>query len=431
MHVLTLFTFGLFMLVVPTRPAQSKQQTTDREVGWLKGYFVSQIAPFLWLNTDVNMLDPYVGQQFSVVYSLTAFDPPMAVDIQPQQYHGFWSQVVPLPRESRIASGELGGKPVFNYLLRQVVVSPIFEGQVKLPPLKIKLRIQRDFPRPVQGTSDPIEIEVRPLPKCPFGLRGSPLVGQLKGKIYPDPSGGTRARLELEGTANLAFFDPARWLDRGGSETRIRLRVAESRVQVRDLAGRRSLTTVRRYEWGLHPGTGGSLRPGLQVPTFNPLDGGWKVLKIASSSPLQAQGVEVQADEPASLSVPSRRLELVTDSLLYGGLLLVLVAAGSLWWHRRQIPLREETVPVMLASLEKQAKSSPRFFLETARRILDRYAAQDINDADADLQTCRRTVEAQRFRSTEPTPEMRQRILRKIHSLTEGHERSSEAQKSG
>ena len=429
MRVLTLFTFGLFMLVVPTRPAQSKQQRTDREGGGLEGYFVSQIAPSLWLNTDVNMLDPYVGQQFSVVYSLTAFDPPMAVDIQPQQYHGFWSQVVPLPRESRIARGELGGKPVFNYLLRQVVVSPIFEGQAKLPPLKIKLRIQRDFPRPVQGTSDPIEIEVRPLPKCPFSLRGSPLVGQLKGKMYPGPSGVATARLELEGTANLAFFDPARWLVGGGSETRIRLRVAESRVQVRDLEGRRSLTTVRRYEWGLHPGTGVSSQPDLKIPTFNPRDGGWEVLKIASSWPLQAKGADA-ADEPTSVSVPSRRPELVTR-LLYGGCLLVLVAAGSLWWHRRPRPVKEETVPVMLASLEKQAKSSPRFFLETAHRILDRYAAQDINDEDAELQTCRRTVEAQRFRSTEPTPEMRQRILHKIHSLTEGHARPSEAQKSG
>src|SRR2546427_5236076 len=42
-----------------------------------------------------------LGQQFSIVYSLVAQRYPTAVDVQPQQFSGFWTEIVTLPQEPR------------------------------------------------------------------------------------------------------------------------------------------------------------------------------------------------------------------------------------------------------------------------------------------------------------------------------------------
>src|SRR2546427_1604635 len=82
-----------------------------------------------------------LGQQFSIVYSLVAQRYPTAVDVQPQQFSGFWTEIVTLPQEPRTIMRLVAGKPTHEFLLRQVIAYPVEEGKLVLPPLAVKIMI--------------------------------------------------------------------------------------------------------------------------------------------------------------------------------------------------------------------------------------------------------------------------------------------------
>jgi hypothetical protein len=227
----------------------------------------TRIAPDLVLVTEFSVKEPLVGQQVAVLYRLRATPPPAAVDIDPQQFSGFWTEIAPLADTGRSRSPD-GGASV-EFLLRQVIVFPLYAGDLQLPPLRIKVKrntsvASRADDWDIIGSSSPVLLRVRDLPAVNALQHRWPLVGAVSGTLQEQRiSGAPRTILELKGTAHLALFDPLEWLH----DRRIQARTIEweSSVQTLDMHGKRVVTLIQRRRWALDPGV-----KEISLPVFQP-----------------------------------------------------------------------------------------------------------------------------------------------------------------
>lgn len=396
--------------------------------------FVSQIAPDLAIVTEVSLDKPYVGQQFSVIYKLRAQHPPAAVDIDPQQYPGFWTEVVPLTQDSASAARALKGQEAVDFLLRQVTVYPLLEGTLKLPPLSVKVKrsgrlsAQRDD-WDVVGASVPVDVQAIPLPPGPRPGPGAAFVGSVEGSLSREGEGQSAIVLEMQGTANLALFRPLDWLPRpAGVSLHARLAAAENLAQIVDREGKRQLLLLQRQRWeiSLSGGEPGRSIEDLYLPVFEPHDRIWKTQRIEgiklrnSDSPaLAATGPGVSGS--AEPGMRSRFIQSAGARWVMGIAGFAAILALVLWQRRKRLQ-REQGGGENLAALERKLRTSPRAFLDSAHKILEKWAAErqrshDLGLQETPLDRCWASVQRYRF-NLEPLPaEVRDEILQAIRQI--------------
>jgi hypothetical protein len=273
---------------------------------------IEGITPHVAVVTEVSDEEPYVGQQFSVIYKLRCSIPPTAVDVDPQDFTGFWTVTAPTSGQARPEPVTLNGRAATDFLLRQLIVFPLRPGRQALPALRLKMK---------QGSSSlddwdltthtrPFEVDVRPVPATQEGRDTFSLVGSLEAKLSDgEPDKADEAILEIQGTANLAFFRPENWLKNGdGKPLLIRLRDAETLVQTRDYEGKRRLTFLQRRKWtvGVLSGerTGIGLKP-FSIPFFDPEASTWRTQEIPAFVP----GSNVRASR-ARAAIDTETVEL-------------------------------------------------------------------------------------------------------------------------
>jgi hypothetical protein len=426
---------GIALLLIgwipPALPQSAQAQGTPSDPART---FVSQIARDLAIVTEVSLQDPYVGQQFSIIYRLRAQQPPAAVDIDPQQYAGFWTEVIPISQESASTARPLRGQAVVDFLLRQVVAFPIEEGALQLPPLSIKVkRAGRISAQPddwdVVGLSAPIEIHSLPLPPGPATVRAVPLVGFAEGSMGWQGDGYTTIALEMQGTANLALFKPLDWLIlRPGQVCQAHLVRADNIARTMDLNGKRQLSLVQRQRWILKlAGFGpGQEVDDLVLPVFAPLDGSWKSLRI--------QGIKLPASpstapEPnsgaASMGVDTGmrpRQSQWTVLNISIGLAALAIIGTLLFWLAKKYWLANDRVPDSPAVLEKKMKISPRAFLDGAHKLLEKCALEmgrqhNLGVEDTLLDRCWISVQRYRFNLEPLSVEARNEILSSVRQI--------------
>jgi hypothetical protein len=217
---------------------------------------VTRIAPGFSIVTELSEDQLYLGQQFSILYRLEASRPPLAVDVDPQQFSGFWSEFAPLSEGARPRSQMASGDSGHRYWLRQVIAYPLVEGALLLPPLQVKIKTSQSSSQSaddwdlVSASDSPTVHVVSPMPKNEStGL--FPLIGIVDGKMSTVRRGeGIAVRLELWGSANLDLFQPTRWVRAQGSEPlSIQLSERENTVQTRDVGGKRTISLLQRRRW--------------------------------------------------------------------------------------------------------------------------------------------------------------------------------------
>jgi hypothetical protein len=417
--------------ILPALPQSAQAQETPSDPART---FVSQIARDFAIVTEISLQDPYVGQQFSVIYRLRAQQPPAAVDIDPQQYAGFWTEMIPISQESASTARPLRGQGVVDFLLRQVVAYPIEEGTLQLPPLSIKVkRAGRVSSQPddwdVVGLSAPIEIRSLPLPPGPESVRTMPLVGSAEGSMSWEGDGYTTIVLEMQGTANLALFKPLDWLILRPSQVcQAHLVRAENIARTTDLAGKRRLSLVQRQRWILRlAGVGpGQEVDDLVLPVFAPIDGSWQSLRV--------QGIKLPASLSAAFEANTGAASMSVDTgtrprrsrwtvLNIGiGLAGLAVIGTLLFWLAKKYWPGADRVPDSPAVLEKKIKISPRAFLDGAHKLLEKCALEmgrqhNLGAEDTLLDRCWISVQRYRF-NLEPLPvEARNEILSCVRQI--------------
>lgn len=269
--------------------------------------FSTQVAEGVRLVTAVSSTTPFLGEQISIVYRIQTGVAIAALDVDPQNFDGFWSVVVPVSEP-----GPAGGRSDMRsqeLILRQVVVWPLRVGTLGLPPLRVKLRLsgQRrgDGSWDLIAESEPPAIVVRAVPQAP--AQSLPLVGKVTAALQAPVDGGGMV-LELAGTANLSFFEPVHWLRSGSlASPRVALLDSDQVPQRQFKDGALDLTLLQRRRWRLLR-AGGSALPGTlpDIRFFDPADESWKTVTVPGArgggQPRESapSGAEVAAGRPPS-----------------------------------------------------------------------------------------------------------------------------------
>src|SRR5688500_10960583 len=183
--------YCFFALVALTLAGLRSPQLFSQE---LSGILTMQISPNLSIVREINPANPYAGQQFTIIYSLHAFQFPVAVDIEPQQYSHFWTEIVPLTAQTRTITRIINGRQRHEFLLRQVVAYPLSTGILELPPLALKIKMtgnlaagSENWDLIAQSKAD--FIRVRPLPPQQESTTGVRFTGSMSGQWSEVPTG--------------------------------------------------------------------------------------------------------------------------------------------------------------------------------------------------------------------------------------------------
>ncbi len=377
--------------------------------------FVSQIAPDLAIVSEVSLDTPYVGQQFSIIYKLRAQRPPAAVDIDPQQYSGFWTELIPVSQDSASSPRVIQGQAGVDYLLRQIIAYPLLEGKQKLPPLSLKVKrtgtiSDRRDDWDLLGASTPVDIVVIPLPPTSQAGAGMALVGSVTGAMNWAGGGGSRAlMLEIQGTANLALFKPLDWLSLpAGVQIHEQLVSADKQTQTVDIEGKRQLSLLQRQRWRLSVtgGESGQRFEGFFLPAFEPREKVWKSIRIEGlsfpGSELSTPGSDLAGKRVAARTRATARLFQSQALVVAIGVTALVAVLVWRFWMSGNRTRRQFGGEASIAVLEKKLRTSPRAFLDGAHKVLARCAMEmqrdhNLGAEDTQLDRCWIAVQKHRF----------------------------------
>lgn len=395
---------------------------------------VTSIAPDLAIVTEISLDTPYLGQQFCIIYRLRAQRPPAAVDIDPQQYPGFWTEAVPLSAGAASAPRPVKDQNAVDYLLRQVIAYPLLEGNQQLPPLSIKVKRAgtaslRQDDWDVRGTSAAVKVRISPLPPGPALTSGIPFVGGLQAAWAPSDTNPDEVFLEIQGTANLAFFQPGAWFQPpAGMQMRERLVGSDKLAQTVDIGGRRQLSFLQRQRWliRLSGNASGRRIEGFYLPVFEPYENSWKSIRVEGVSlsglaPGQIKTGASGGSRAAGRAAPVRRAlpPAVLIAVILG--LCAGVSVFIAWQHRRKLNSGPGTTSA-IAALEKKLRTSPRAFVDGAHKALLRCAADmqrshTLGLGDSELDRCWITVQRYRFNKEPLSRETCAEIMQTIRNI--------------
>jgi hypothetical protein len=251
---------------------------------------ISRIAAGFAIVTELSADQVYLGQQLSILYRLEAEKPPLAVDIDPQQFSGFWSEIAPLSEGASAPSRTVSAGRNYRYWLRQVIAYPLVEGSLQLPPLQVKIKTSQSSSHApddwdIVKASDSLKISVISPLKNTESNDEFPLVGNVEGKISRVFRGGrTEASLDLWGSANLDLLQVEQWVRSPGNvPLSIRLSDRENTVQTQDIGGRRSISLLQRRRWIIRSPWNTSDEPqiaDINLPYFDVRKGSWDTALI-------------------------------------------------------------------------------------------------------------------------------------------------------
>ena len=251
--------------------------------------FVTQVSPDLAIITELSVTEPYLGEQFSVVYRLRTKRALAAVDIDPQQYPGFWMESVPIDSQAVAEARASKDQSEIEYLLRQVILFPLMEGRQKVPPLSVKIRRARNTPASaddwdIVGSSAAVGLDVMPVPLPPGEGAKLPLVGNVAGTLLSAQENWNVVALDIEGNANLGMFQPLDWMHpSSGVSFQARLASTNRVTQTIEREGKRQVALLVRQHWliSVYGATRDRRIDGFTLSVFDPHDGVWRKVSIS------------------------------------------------------------------------------------------------------------------------------------------------------
>ncbi len=400
-------------------------------------FFVTKISPQLEIVTQVSKTNPFVGEQFSVLYTLRAGRAPSAVDVDPQQYSGFWSEPVPLPEQAHTVVRSRDGRRMEEYILRQMIVFPLLGGALDLPPLRVKIKYGASSNTAAEdwdviGTSESVHLRVAALPQPAANAPIPLLAGELQGALSDGSATRSEVILELKGTANLAWLQPEDWIKLpAGVRFSFRLQDWDNTIQTRDDGTTRTLRLLQRRRWSIRPAerlTRNVVLNDIVIPVFRPEEEKWSFVRIpgreikGSASPVSLpEGDSNRSSRGAALRKFQPSVTMV--AVIAAGLLLVFVGLMLIRRSRSLDLSGSDSAERAVTLLERKLRTSPRSFLDMAHKVLVQRGGQgqlhtgSSDPEQAAFDDCWRTVERWRFSSVKPSRVEQVEILNAVKAL--------------
>jgi hypothetical protein len=243
----------------------------------------------LLMETSVDKHSVYVGEpvQFKLSVYSNARSSMGQPDFQLPQYNGFWHPQKP---EVQQYLGQDGNGLIYNVLDLDTVLFPTLPGPATIDPAEISTSGGL-FSNAEQVQSDPIQINVKPLPAgAPTGFNDA--VGQFALQASTDrtstPLGEpVTLRVELRGSGNWGTLGEPAW----PSEESWRVYQKDPQEQIKQLKG--TLTGSRVYEQLWTPLVEGQLTiPAIQYSYFDLQAGQYQTITT------EPQTIEVTPGDP-------------------------------------------------------------------------------------------------------------------------------------
>lgn len=378
---------------VPTGPADPLDELFDNR-GFGRRRAPAQ-QPKVKVRAEVEPAHPMVGQQIAyrlILYTQTdisAFNPLGLPD-----FRGFWAREVTLPDRARPEWVELDGERYGRVVMLQRALYPLQAGQLTLAPIEVEVvaRIAQSgffgpFAQPVavRAKTEPLTVDVRPLPAAPAGFSG--VVGDLALSARLD-----RAATEVGQAATLIVSAESRGNLQGLAAPRLELPAGLTAYAPRPEATERfvggALIAKQSWSYVLVPERAGQFQvPAISLAYFDPAAGRFAAatslpVALAVSAPAAAPTPGAAAPAAtAAAPAPAAGGAAAGPALWIGGGLAVvaLVALGFLAGRRSSGrrdagPRRRLTAALEAAAREPSRAAAEGFEAAWRAHLAERFA---------------------------------------------------------
>jgi hypothetical protein len=288
----------------------------------------------LLIESTVDQQSVFVGEP--VQFNLNVYSNAMSSIGQPDfklpEYNGFWHPQEP---EMQQHFAEASDGTVYNVFALSTMLFPTTPGQATIDPATVTTS-GGFFTSPEQVQSDPILIDVKPLPaSAPAGFNGA--VGQFEIQASPDllstPLGEpVTLRVELRGSGNWGTLGEPTW----PSDENWRVYHNDPQEQVNMSNG--AMTGSRVYEQLWTPLVEGQLAlPAIQYSYFDPQTGQYQTITT------EAQTIEVTPGDPglaAPISQTTSSSQAASSSNIAAGMQIKPTPAV---FSKTAMPLTQQT----------------------------------------------------------------------------------------
>jgi hypothetical protein len=294
--------------VVPGSVQPPRSEPAESPLDSFFGTSRPQRTPKILVRASLSRSRLHVGEPLVLTYFV--YTQATVTDLQfgdAPRYPGFWSEDMPRPEttpegEARTLEGDTYHRfPVFQKLL-----FPTRAGRLTIPASSVRLGIAGggffDSPSVVQRTTEPLAVDVDPIPEEP-GFSGA--VGRFQASAALDRSAvslgdAVTLRFKVEGRGNL------KWIDHGPDVVVKGAKVYPPQVKSDFKAGPEGFTGSKSWEYVVVPETTGALEiPSLVFSSFDPSSGR---IVPAETAPLTltvtSQASSSAAAPTASVAVP-------------------------------------------------------------------------------------------------------------------------------
>ena len=264
--------------------------------------------PAVFLRAMVEPERPFAGQQ--AVYTVYLYTRDDVSSIQPRElptFRGFWVRDLPLPQRLPTEMVDVGGDRYGRVPLLQKALFPLRAGRSVLEPAEMDLLVRVLEPRfigpplarseQVRLRTNPIALEVQPLPPAPAGFGGA--VGQMSLAASIEPPElrmGEAATLTvtLSGRGNLQTVPEPR------IEAPPGLTVHPPQQQGDEKVAGTTIQSQRTWSYAVIPDRAGRIE--LRVPGITYFDPQSRQYRSATAPPLA-----VRALQPIASSAPKAK----------------------------------------------------------------------------------------------------------------------------
>jgi hypothetical protein len=185
-------------------------------------------APPILLRAEVDSRTAYVGQQITLRVVLDTQTEILNLGLkETPTFPGFWAEEIKVPENLEMKRVQRGDQLYNEYTLLKKALFPATEGRLTIPPLTWQIQVRRRSGDPIESffftptetiarRTDPVVVEVRPLPAAgrPAGFSGA--VGQFSLSVTADrkeaqvnDAVGLKVRVAGEGSLNaINAIDP-------------------------------------------------------------------------------------------------------------------------------------------------------------------------------------------------------------------------------
>ena len=282
----------------------------------------------VYVRATASKSSVFQGEQIVVTYRLYSRFVPIGPEVEDDPpLTGFWVEEVDLGVDTSIEREVIDGKRYLTAPIKQRVVFPTKPGTLAIPPMTFKMafRVGSNDPfdsffarasRPVRVRTQPIELEVKPLPTRGRGLDFSGTVGEyeLEAKLNQEEveaGGAVTLTLAIHGKGNLRTIEAPDLADVEGFRTFAPKASESYRATSSGLGGE------KMWEYVLVPESGGVKELGpWSFPFFDPKRGDY-VTASAGPLKLRVAGAVASAGGDVLFSAGRRDVTLLRQDILY------------------------------------------------------------------------------------------------------------------